>query len=100
MSLKTCSFLKKWSGSEENEVKYFKFPTGCLTINNYFNRALHYSQTGMFLWADSREFPQATMILMSGYFHRKINEKYNKKISLAVWLNLAYLFYLPSSLKS
>ena len=56
MSLKTHSFLKKKSGSEENEVKYFKFPTGFLTINN-FNCALHYSQTGMFLWADSWEFP-------------------------------------------
>ena len=37
--------------------------------------------------------------ISGGYFHRKIEEKYNQKKSLAVWF-LVYLLYLPSNLKS
>ena len=39
------------------------------------------------------------MNVAPGFFHRKIEEQYNQKKSLAV-LFPAYLFYLPGKLKS
>ena len=37
--------------------------------------------------------------VVSGYFHRKTEEKKNQNKSLAVWFS-AYLSYLPGNLKS
>ena len=46
-----------------------------------------------------RGLPPATMNVAPGYLHRKIEEKYNQKKSLAVFFP-AYLLYLSGNLKS
>ena len=54
------------------------FEKGC-TLHNFIP-----DREGLSLRGGGRGFPTAKMNMAPGYFHRKIEEKYNQKKSLAV----------------